>query len=183
MSFSSHLPLAWLAGGWWHQLIISSLPGSQITTLRRDHSSDLGGLLCFMQLPAHGYSVTVAFVSSRNLIFLSGFFLFVCFIKSLWVWTLIYTYSIRICEDGVDTKWSQSERDKYHMIPLIYGIWNMTQVNLSMKQKQTQRHRGQVCGCHGEAGEGWTGRCKLLDRERINNNILLYITGNYLHYP
>ena len=28
----------------------------------------------------------------------------------------------------------------------------MTQMNLSMKQKQTQGHREQTCGCQGE---GW----------------------------
>ena len=34
----------------------------------------------------------------------------------------------------------------------------MTQVNLSMKQKQTHRHREQICGCQGEGQwdrEGW----------------------------
>ena len=42
----------------------------------------------------------------------------------------------------------------------------MTQMNLSTKQKQTQRHREQTCGCQrgAEAGEGW--------------NI-----GNYVWYP
>ena len=33
----------------------------------------------------------------------------------------------------------------------------MAQMNRSMKQKQTFRHRDQTCGCHrvGEEGEGW----------------------------
>ena len=31
----------------------------------------------------------------------------------------------------------QKEKDKYHMISLICGILNMTQMNLSTKQKQT----------------------------------------------
>ena len=34
----------------------------------------------------------------------------------------------------------------------------MTQINLSMKQKQTHRHREQTCGCQeGVAGEGLGG--------------------------
>ena len=38
-------------------------------------------------------------------------------------------------------------------------------MNLSMKQKQTQRHREQTCGCQegGEAGEGWIGSLGLAD--------------------
>ena len=48
---------------------------------------------------------------------------------------------------------SQKEKGKYHMISLICGIYNMTQMNLSTKQKQTHRHREQICGCQG--GGGW----------------------------
>ena len=44
---------------------------------------------------------------------------------------------------------SQKEKDKYHMISLICGIQNTTQMNLSTKQKQTRRHRQQTCGCQG----------------------------------
>ena len=41
---------------------------------------------------------------------------------------------------------------------------NMTQMNLSMKQKQTQRHREQTCGCQGDRqGEGWSGSLRLAD--------------------
>ena len=36
---------------------------------------------------------------------------------------------------------SQKEKDKQHMISLICGIQNMTQMNLSTKQKQTHRLR------------------------------------------
>jgi len=39
---------------------------------------------------------------------------------------------------------SQTEKYKYHMISLICGIENMTQVKLSMKQKQIHRHRKKV---------------------------------------
>ena len=33
------------------------------------------------------------------------------------------------------------------------------------KEKQTQRHRGQTCGCQGEGreGEGWTESLGLVD--------------------
>ena len=34
-----------------------------------------------------------------------------------------------------------SQKDKYHMLSLICGISNMTQVNLSAKQKQSHKHR------------------------------------------
>ena len=44
------------------------------------------------------------------------------------------------------TKSSQKEKDKYHMISLICGISNMTQMNLFTKQKQTHRHRKETYG-------------------------------------
>ena len=55
------------------------------------------------------------------------------------------------------TKWSKSEKDKHHMISPICGIWNTTQMNLSMKQKQTQGHREQTGGCQGGGGLGKDG--------------------------
>ena len=38
-------------------------------------------------------------------------------------------------------------------------------MNLSMKQKQTHRHREQICGHQGgeEVGEGWIGSLGLAD--------------------
>ena len=39
---------------------------------------------------------------------------------------------------------SHKEKDKYHMISVISGIENLTQMNLSMIQKQTHRHREQT---------------------------------------
>ena len=41
----------------------------------------------------------------------------------------------------------------------------MTQMNLSMKQKQNHRHREQTGGCQGGmgVGEGWTGSLGLAD--------------------
>ena len=65
----------------------------------------------------------------------------------------------------------------------------MTQMNVSMKQKQTHRHKEQTCHCQGGGGGGgmeWEfgiSRCKLLCRERINNKVLLYSTGNCIQYP
>ena len=55
---------------------------------------------------------------------------------------------------------SQKEKDKYHMISLICGISNMTQMNLSTKQNPSPRHREQTCVCPGGEGlgEGWSGR-------------------------
>ena len=61
-------------------------------------------------------------------------------------------------------------------------------MNLSMKQKQTHRHREQTCGCQGGGGGGgmeWEfgiSRCKLVYIEWVNK-VLLYSTGNYIHYP
>ena len=41
----------------------------------------------------------------------------------------------------------------------------MTQMNLSIKQKENHRHREQTDGCQGgeEVGEGWSGRVGLAD--------------------
>ena len=62
------------------------------------------------------------------------------------------------------SKASLKEKDRYHMIPLICGISNMTQMNLPMKQKQTHRHKEETCGCQGGgAGGGCTGSLGLAD--------------------
>ena len=38
----------------------------------------------------------------------------------------------------------------------------MAQINLPTKQKQSYRHREQICGCQGLGeGEGWTGNLRL----------------------
>jgi len=40
----------------------------------------------------------------------------------------------------------------------------MTQINVSMKQNQTHRHRGQACGFQGRGGcEWWIGSLGLSD--------------------
>ena len=83
---------------------------------------------------------------------------------------------------------SQKEKEKESVVPLICGIYNTTQMNMSMKQKQPHRHREQIWGCQG--GGGWGGmdwkfgvsRCKVSYIERINNKVLLYGAGNYIQY-
>ena len=62
-------------------------------------------------------------------------------------------------------------------------------MNLSTKQKQTDRHREQTCGCQGGAERGgmeWEfgiSTYKLLYTGWINNKVLPYGTGNYIQYP
>ena len=63
-------------------------------------------------------------------------------------------------------------------------------MNLSTKQKQTHRHREHTRGCQGEGVGGGrmecefgVSRCKLLYIGWINNEVLLYSTGNYIQNP
>ena len=39
---------------------------------------------------------------------------------------------------------SQTEKDKYYVISLIYGIFKIIQMNLYTKPKYTHRHRKQT---------------------------------------
>ena len=58
-------------------------------------------------------------------------------------------------------------------------------MNISTKKTLTHRYREQTCGSRG-GGMDWEfgiSRCKLLSIEWINNKVLLYSTGNYIHYP
>ena len=61
-------------------------------------------------------------------------------------------------------------------------------MNISMKQKQTHRHREQMCGCQGEGGWQREGlgvgisRRKLVYVGWIYDKVLLYDTGNYIQY-
>ena len=60
----------------------------------------------------------------------------------------------------------------------------MTQMNLSMKQ--THRQRTDLRVPRGWAGMEWefgVSRCKLLCIEWIDNEVLLYSTGNCIQYP
>ena len=60
---------------------------------------------------------------------------------------------------------NQKKKDKYHMPSLICGIWNITQMNESTKQKQTHRHREQTVVAKGEVakGKGWIGSLGLAE--------------------
>ena len=87
---------------------------------------------------------------------------------------------------------SHREKDKYHIILLIYGTKNMTQMNLSIKQKQIQDIENRLMvakiGRGGRGGMDWEFgisrcRCKLLCIEWIINKVLLYGTGNYSQHP
>ena len=65
----------------------------------------------------------------------------------------------------------------------------MIQMNLYTKQKEIHRHREQISDCQGVGwwgGKDWEfgiSRYKLLYIGQINNNVLLYSTGNYIQYP
>ena len=66
----------------------------------------------------------------------------------------------------------------------------MTQMNLSAKEKQTHRHRGQTWGCQGrgKGEEGYVGSLGLADanyiyRERMDKQGPTVCTGNYIQYP
>ena len=50
--------------------------------------------------------------------------------------------------------------DKYHVISLICETSDKTQMDKSVEQKQTHKHREQTCSCQGGegVGEGWIGR-------------------------
>ena len=62
-------------------------------------------------------------------------------------------------------------------------------MNLSMKQKQINRHRTDLWlpkargGGRGMDWEFVVSRCKLLYRKWINNKVLLYSIGDYIQYP
>ena len=59
-------------------------------------------------------------------------------------------------------------------------------MKLSMKQKQTNRHRRSTCGCQGVGeGEGLIGSLGFEDANYkwVNNKALLFSTENYIHYP
>ena len=100
---------------------------------------------------------------------------------------MLFAATWRELEILIQSKVSQKEKDKYHMISLICGLQTMAQMNRSMEQKRTHRH--------GEekrlvAAKGWSrsgmdcvfgvSRCKLLHFGWINNKVLLYSTGNYI---
>ena len=62
-------------------------------------------------------------------------------------------------------------------------------MNLSVKEKQTHRHREKTCGCQGWGmRKGWIESLGLAYANYYiwngyNNKVLLYSTGNYIQYP
>ena len=60
-------------------------------------------------------------------------------------------------------------------------------IQINIPKKQNWRHREQTGCCQEEdMGMEWEAghsRCKLSDMERIDNEVLLYSTGNYIQYP
>ena len=48
----------------------------------------------------------------------------------------------------------QREKDKYHMVSLIYGSKKWIQMNFYKRQKQTHRHRKQTYGYQRGGEEG-----------------------------
>ena len=73
------------------------------------------------------------------------------------------------------TKWSQKEKDKYHMI--ITHMSNLKYGQMNLSTKQTHRQGEQTCGCQGGGeGSGMDGefgvcRCKLFHLEWISNEV------------
>ena len=56
----------------------------------------------------------------------------------------------------------KSEKEKYHMISLTCVNYSMTQMNISMNQKKTHRHREQIC-----AKKEWV-RLRVFDQNMQN---------------
>ena len=67
---------------------------------------------------------------------------------------------------------SLKEKDKYHMISLVYGLQYMAHMYLSTENIQTHGHGEQNCGCQGGGGRSgmdWefgASKYKLLHLER-----------------
>ena len=57
-------------------------------------------------------------------------------------------------ETVIQSEVSQKEKNKYHIISLICGIWKMVQMNLFAKQKWSHRCREQTYGYQG-GKRGW----------------------------
>ena len=63
---------------------------------------------------------------------------------------------------------NEARQRKTDMIPLIWGISNMTQMNRPMKQNQG--HREQTGGSKGSGvGKGWMWSLRLGDGARVYN--------------
>ena len=60
-------------------------------------------------------------------------------------------------ETFILTEVSQKQKDKYHMISLICGIYNMEQMILSKNNKQTNKHAKKETD-HGQEEQAWSSR-------------------------
>ena len=72
-----------------------------------------------------------------------------------------------------------SQKDKYPMISLICGIWNMTQMNRTETDSQTWRTDLWLPRGRGLA-EGWSGRLGLADLSYYNWIALLYSRNEHI---
>ena len=59
----------------------------------------------------------------------------------------------------------QKEKDKYHMISLVSGTYNMAQVNLSTEKKIMDLENRFVVGEEEGEGVGWIGDLGLIDAD------------------
>ena len=75
-----------------------------------------------------------------------------------YIYKMEYYSAIKSNEIMASTTWIQleiiilnelSQKEKYHVMSLISRNKNMSQMNLSTKQKLTHRHKNQVYGCRG----------------------------------
>ena len=81
---------------------------------------------------------------------------------------------------------SHTKRRRKGQIPYdTTYMWNLKySTNEPIYKTETPSHREKACGCQGEGnGMDWkfgVSRCKLLCLERIDKEVLLYSTGNYI---
>ena len=79
---------------------------------------------------------------------------------------------------------SQKQKNKYHMISLISGIYYMAHMNYLQKRNKLMDFGEQTCGCRGTgggSGRDWNlgvSRCQPSRLEWISYEILLSSTGN-----
>ena len=87
------------------------------------------------------------------------------------------------------TKWSKSEKDKYHMsIPYVWNLkYDTNEVIHKSRNRLTDIENRLVIanGRRGRGGMGWefgVSQCKLVHRERLNTKALLDSAGTYIQY-
>ena len=61
------------------------------------------------------------------------------------------------------TKWSQKEKDKHHITPLICEIWDMTQMKLLRNRLTNIENKLVDAEAEESCGEGWSGSLGLAD--------------------